>query len=329
MKILVRLPNWLGDMVMSVGFIDQLQRFYPDAEVSVIAKKGIHELLPFFPHIKHSFIFDKKDHPGMKGLWKFGKMIEKVQKFDLFFCLPESFSSAFMGYATGAKKRIGYKKELRNILLTHAYNKEEGLHRVEEYASLLRKFAAKPVSDINVSLQHQFERKDHVVVNINSEASSRRLTNNKAVELLNLVRSSIANKIILIGAPKEREFVESVLQRLNDKKNIESVAGETNLPQLIEVLATAKAMLTTDSGPAHLSNALGTSTIVLFGAGNENNTAPYIKELRKVIRLGELSCEPCTKNVCVLYGVPQCLERLNSQKITEELKEVIDEQRFF
>jgi heptosyltransferase II len=329
MKILVRLPNWLGDMVMSVGFIDQLHQFYPEAEISVIAKKGIHELLPFFPHIKGSFIFDKKDHKGIKGLWKFGKKIGKQDKFDLFFCLPDSFSSAIMGYATGAKKRIGYKKELRTILLTHAYNKENSLHRVEEYVGLLRKFAGKPVGAIHVSLQHQFQRKDHVVVNINSEASSRRLTTGKAIELLNTIRSSIDNKIVLIGAPKEKEFVESVLHQLHDKSNVESVAGKTNLPQLIEVLATAKAMLTTDSGPAHLSNALGTPTIVLFGAGNENNTAPYSKELRKIIRLGELSCEPCTKNVCVRYGVPQCLERLNSIKIAEELKGAVNEQRFF
>lgn len=325
MKILVRLPNWLGDMVMSVGFIDQLHQFYPDAEISVIAKKGIHELLPFFPHIKHSFVFDKREYKGMKGVWKFGKAIQKQKEFDLYFSLPDSFSSAFMGYATSARKRIGYKKELRNIFLTHAFNKEEGLHRVEEYASLLRKFAEKPVSDIKVSLPHHLERKDHVVVNINSEAPSRRLTIRKAIELLNNVRSSITNKIVLIGAPKEIAFVESVLQQLSDKNNIESVAGKTNLHQLAEVLATAKAMLTTDSGPAHLSNALGTPTIVLFGAGNENNTAPFVKELRKVIRLGELGCEPCTKNVCVRYSVPQCLERLNSVKISEELKRVLDE----
>ena len=56
MKILVRLPNWLGDMVMSVGFLNELYKQYPGAEISVVAKKGIHELLPFFPPIKYEFI---------------------------------------------------------------------------------------------------------------------------------------------------------------------------------------------------------------------------------------------------------------------------------
>jgi heptosyltransferase II len=79
-------------------------------------------------------------------------------------------------------------------------------------------------------------------------------------------------------------------------------------------------MVSTDSGPAHLANALGTHTIVLFGAGKESNTAPYNKELRNIIRLGELSCEPCEKNVCVRYGIPQCLERLDTNRIIEAAK---------
>jgi len=79
-------------------------------------------------------------------------------------------------------------------------------------------------------------------------------------------------------------------------------------------------MLTTDSGPAHLANALGTPTIVLFGAGKEENTAPYNKPLRNIVRLGQLSCEPCEKNICVRYKTPQCLERLDSKRIVELIK---------
>lgn len=320
MKILVRLPNWLGDMVMSVGFMNQLPNFFPEAEISVIAKKGIHELLNFFPPTQHQFVFSKDEFNGVKGLVQFGNQIKQTEKFDLFFCLPDSFSAAIMGAATGSGKRIGYKKELRQLLLTNAYAKPQHLHRVEEYIKLLELYTGKQAEPPKVFLQHSFEKKEHVVVNINSEASSRRLTVSKAVELLNLLRSEIDNEIFLIGASKEKEFVDAVLYQLNNSKNIENLAGATTLCQLAEVLASAKLMLTTDSGPAHLANALGTHTIVLFGAGNENHTAPYNKSLRNVIRLGELSCEPCEKNVCVRFGIPQCLERLNNNMIVETVK---------
>jgi heptosyltransferase II len=320
MKILVRLPNWLGDMVMSVGFIHQLSHFFPGAEISVIAKQGIHELLPFFPQLQHKFIFNKKDFDGIAGLMRFGRQVRKAAKFDLFFCLPDSFSAAIMGAAIGAKKRIGYKKELRQVLLTNSYRKPQNLHRVEEYIQLLQLFTRQKQSPVHVYLDHNYHKKDYIVVNINSEASSRRLTIAKAVEIVTRLRNSIEHKIVLIGATKEREFVQSVFNQLTFQDNIENLAGKTSLCELVELLASAQLILSTDSGPAHLANALGTHTVVLFGAGNESNTAPYNKGIRNIIRLGELSCEPCEKNICIRYGTPQCLERLDTTRIIETIK---------
>jgi lipopolysaccharide heptosyltransferase II len=320
MKILVRLPNWLGDMVMSVGFVNQLPHFFPGAEISLIAKKGIHELLSFFPQTRHQFIFSKEEFKGIKGLIQFGKQIRHTEKFDLFFSLPDSLSAAMIGFASGSVKRIGYKKEFRQLVLTDSYSKPKELHRVEEYIRLLELYTGKPAQPIHVALQDSSQKKDQLVVNINSEASSRRLTVAKAAELLNLLRASTDKKIILIGAPKEKEFIDSVIAEVGNPFNIENAAGRTSLRQLAEILAASKLMLTTDSGPAHLANALGTHTIVLFGAGKESNTAPYNKNLRNIIRLGQLSCEPCQKNICLRYATPQCLERLDSHRIIETVK---------
>ena len=320
MNILVRLPNWLGDMVMSVGMMNQLPLLFPGSRVSVIAKRGIHELLGFFPPTEDHFIFSKDSYKGIRGLIRFGREIKNTQSYDLFICLPDSLSAAVMGAATGARERIGYKKELRNVLLTHSYKKPSGGHRVEEYTHLLERFTGKKLSPVSVKLNHHFPKEDYIVVNINSEASSRRLTVAKGVEVLKEVLQTTDRKLVLVGAPKEKPFVDSVLAQTGEKDRIENRAGTTSLSQLVQVLASARCMLTTDSGPAHLANALGTHTVVLFGAGNEKNTAPYNKDLRSIIRLGELSCEPCEKNVCIRYGTPLCLENLDSRKIASQLK---------
>ncbi len=55
MKILVRLPNWLGDTVMAVGFIQALQQIYPNALISVITKKGLQELMNYIPNLQKTF----------------------------------------------------------------------------------------------------------------------------------------------------------------------------------------------------------------------------------------------------------------------------------
>lgn len=324
MKILLRLPNWLGDMVMATGAVQQLPLFFPGAEVSVIVKQGLHDLLDFFPLFQRRWVFDKNEYSGPKGLWRFGKEIRKVERFDLFISFPDSFSSALMGFATGAAQRIGYKNEARNVLLSHAYAKPVGLHRVEEYVRLLELFAAKKAEAVEVSLRHSFGKQDFLALNINSEAQSRRLTTAKAVEIIKAVRKEFNQRIVLIGGPKEKDFVEGVLRKADDRQGIESVAGKTSLNELVQVLASAKLLLTTDSGPAHLANALGTKTVVLFGAGNENNTSPYNKQNGQTIRLGKLSCEPCTKNICVQFETPQCLELLETKIILSAMKEKLN-----
>ena len=324
MNILVRMPNWLGDMVMASGFLQALKQCYPDASVSLIVKKGLEGIVPLFGNYEHSFVFDKQQYKGMRGAWRFGHEIQKVKEFDLFFCLPDSLSAAAMAYASGARRRIGFKKEWRNLFLTHPFKKPKGVHRVETYVALLSLYTGKEL-ETEVSLKAGQPTQDYIVVNINSEASSRRLTLEKAVELINELRRKVYEKIILIGAPKEQPFVQAVYGELAMQEDIENRAGATSLPQLAALLAGARLMLTTDSGPAHLANALGTHTVALFGAGNEKYTSPYNRERRSIIRLNELACEPCEKNVCVLYGVPLCLERLDTDRIIATVQKHLSE----
>lgn len=319
MNILVRLPNWLGDMVMSIGFINALKQVYPDAAISVIAKKGIHALLDFFPETQNRFIFAKEDYAGVAGAWRFGRHIKKQSSFDLFFCLPDSFSSALIGLATGAGQRIGYRSEMRSPLFTQAFTKGT-VHRVAEYINLLEQFVQKKITSESIRLNVPVvEKKNRIIININSEASSRRLPFKKAVSIIHAVRPAFADELVLIGGNQDKPNVDAVMNQLADTSNIINMAGKTSLPELVHLISAAKLVLTTDSGPAHLANALGIPTVTLFGAGNEKKTAPFNQNNSSVIRLGKLSCEPCVKNVCVLYGIPKCLDSLSEKMIVDTM----------
>jgi heptosyltransferase II len=316
MNILIRLPNWLGDMVMSTAFVQAVKDQFPHATVDLIAKKGIDFLLDHFPTHGQRYIFSKEEYKGVMGARKFGQLIKAQKKYDIFFCLPDSFSSAIMAHATGATRKVGFKKELRTVFLSHAYQKQKNLHRVQEYIDLLQQFTKKAILIPDVHLSSGTAEKKHaLIININSEADSRRLPAAKAISIISAVRSKIGHEIILVGSHKEATFVEEVFNALPDKKNITDLAGKTSLPGLVQLLGSVAAVLTTDSGPAHVANALGVHTVVLFGAGNEHNTAPYNSNNRTIIRLGQLSCEPCVSNVCKVYGVPECLLRLDEELI--------------
>jgi heptosyltransferase II len=323
-NILIRLPNWLGDMVMSTAFLQALQHIYPTAQLDIICKKELDFLVKYLPNIHKSYSFSKQTHKGITGAWKFGREIRQLQQYDLVFCLPNSFSSAVMTKAIGAKYSIGYKKELRSIFLSHSYPIPKQLHRVEEYTHLLALYCKQTITIPKVHLKKEDNTKQTaIIININSEASSRRLPFTKAISILNSIRKNIDNPIILIGAPKEATFVTSVYNALENQSNIINKAGATTIDELIALMQTCTLMLTTDSGPAHVANALGVHTVVLFGAGNEQHTAPYNAAERTIIRLGKLPCEPCVNNICKQFKEPECLLQLEEERIVASLKRII------
>ncbi len=321
-KILIRLPNWLGDVVMSTAFVAAVRKLYPDSVIDVVIKKELTGIASLIPGLRTVHSFSKQENKGLPGVYRFGKKLA-VENYDLFFNLPTSLSSLVMGWATGAKNRVGFAKEGGFFLLTGAYKKPLNVHRVDEYISLLENFTGKTICERRVKLEIDKPRQpdnNRVLINFNSEASSRRMPVDKAKTIINLLTNTFTSAIFtFIGSPNEAAFVEQVVDGAENTDRIENLAGKTDLVSLIHLMAASAAILTTDSGPAHMANSVGTPTIVLFGAGNEHNTAPYNKQNLTVIRYGKLSCEPCVKNTCVLYGIPKCMQMIDDLQIIDAL----------
>ena len=320
LKILIRLPNWLGDLVMSTAFVHAVRQAYPEALIDIILKKEFDGIAALIPGINNVHLFSKQEFSGLAGIFQFGKTLRKHQ-YDIYFNLPHSLSSFIMAYASGAKQRVGFKQEGGLFLLTNAIRKPAGMHRVDEYLVLLEHFTGKPVTDRVVMLNAPVSRDaDTVVINFNSEASSRRMPLNKGRSIINALTEFFpASTFTIVGSPKETDFLNELLSGLANSQNVQNLAGKTDLESLVQLLAGSKVVLTTDSGPAHLANALGIPTVVLFGAGDENNTAPYNKSNLRIIRYGRLECEPCVRNTCKLYGIPKCMELLDALEIINAL----------
>lgn len=313
MRILVRLPNWLGDLVMSTAMIRGLRQLHPHAQLQLVVKQELAALVPYLADVNTCHVFSKNEWPGTKGAYRYGKMLAKqVGAIDIFYCVPDSFSSAAMALGTGARQRVGFKNELRGWMLTQSYYKPKGLHRVEEYLWLLERHQGRKVPDAMVGLKRPTQPiAGRLIVNVNSEAESRRLPVPKAIEIVKGLAGIPLKELVFIGSKKEVPHVQAVIEGLGSLPGILNMAGKTDFPGLIELLSTGIAMLTTDSGPMHLANALGVHTIALEGASDERNTAPYNHQKRTLIRYGQLPCEPCVKNVCK-YGVPKCLMGMHS-----------------
>jgi heptosyltransferase II len=87
-------------------------------------------------------------------------------------------------------------------------------------------------------------------------------------------------------------------------------------------LRNADLVISNDSGPMHLANAVGTPVITFFGAGNPAETAPFNREKAVVINK-HLQCSPCVKNICKFKTV-RCLEQISIDEIYQNVVSILN-----
>jgi heptosyltransferase I len=83
-------------------------------------------------------------------------------------------------------------------------------------------------------------------------------------------------RVILCGGPSavERDMAAAIV-KLARAPLVNQVARDT-LPQLLALLARATALLTPDSGPAHMATMVGTPVLGLYAATNPERSGPYL-----------------------------------------------------
>jgi ADP-heptose:LPS heptosyltransferase len=125
--------------------------------------------------------------------------------------------------------------------------------------------------------------------------------------------------VVVTGGPGERGLADAVAGAAGTAAL--SLAGETSLAELAEVIAAADAIVVGNTGPAHLAAAVGTPVVSLF--------APTVPPERwhpwrvPHVLLGDLdiACAGCRARVCPVPGHP-CLTRISERAVVEAVAQL-------
>jgi heptosyltransferase II len=316
-RVLVRLPNWLGDALMARPLLLGLRASLPEAEIVAVGPPPLLDLLAGDGAWNESHAWPLA--PGALEAMRRPRP-------DAALVLPPSFSSAWFAFRTGAVRRVGFAHEGRSPLLTRALRRPPrgDRHLSQEYLSL--------GSELGVAAGATLPRLP--VTGAGREEALRILGDGPRTPYAVLAPGAAYGpakrwpaerftqtgrrmaakgwRLFACGGGNERAACDEVA----DGCGAVSLAGRTSLPAMAALCAGAHAVVSNDSGMGHLAGAVGATTVVVFGSTSAAWTAPL--GARVAVAQRPPVCAPCFARTCRIGY--RCLEAVTVGEVIAALE---------
>jgi heptosyltransferase-2 len=324
-NIIVKMPNWLGDLVMATPILEDIKQRFPGARLTAMCLSHLAPMLERDPHVADIYAYERPS--GWIHRCQHREIIQNIRRgeYDLGVLLSNSFSSAWWLWRGGVKRRIGYRGNLRSLLLTEAIPKpkERGKqHLVVTYKELLTPLGVgisttKP--RLYISEQELQQAKDtlmkivpldfdqSIIIGINPGAaygSAKCWYPERFAAVSQKLLSNPRVCIVYFGDSSQLSLIEGICAQISSDRVI-NLAGKTSLRELAAYIKQCGVFLSNDSGPMHVAAALEVPLVALFGSTNEVATGPY--QWGEVIHK-HVECSPCYKRVCPIDF--RCMDRI-------------------
>lgn len=296
-RILVRLPNWLGDALMARPLTLAVRRAHPAARITACGPAGLLALLAGDGAWDDAFPW-----PAPEGA--LGALMRDPA--DAAILCPPSFSSAWFAWRARCRRRIGFRGDARDLLLTDAVSRGDrgDEHLGREYLSLGARLGAgewawQPlaVSDeaLAAARRHAGSGAFAVLAPGAIYGPAKRWPAERFAETARRLAARGLG-VLVCGTAADRETCDAVVAAAGGAAR--SLAGATTLAEQAALCALAEVVVCNDSGLAHLAAAVGARTVVVFGSTSSAWTAP-IGERVRVLQHPPV-CSPCFRRTCAI-----------------------------
>lgn len=334
--IVVRMPNWLGDLVMATPILTDLRHHWPETKITAMCQGSLSTVIQEDPHINNLMNF--KQPRGLLNRQPHQEIINPLRKggFDLGILITNSFSSAYWFWRGNVKNRLGYGTHGRSLLLNHPIALPLEIrqqHLVISYKMLLEPLGI-PISDTSPRLyltsQEQKNAREKLanngiqsgdlLIGINPGAaygSAKCWLPERFKQLSQRLLDYPDLKIVYFGDKASAPLVQEICAGLPFGRVID-FAGKTTLRELMACIQACHLFLTNDSGPMHVASAFDIPLIALFGSTSDLATPPY--KGGKVIHK-HVPCSPCYRRECPIDF--RCMTRITVQEVYDEIKNLL------
>lgn len=291
-RLWIRLPNWLGDVVMATPLLRALREGRPDMEVTLIGQPHFAPLLERWGLCERYLRL-----PARRGLSHWRYFHECRLEFpDTYLLFTNSFRGDLEAWLTRTPQRFGVEREgRRRWLLTHAWQPpthldEMGMAQTLFWEEYLRYFGLRTAVD-RTPLENPVDplmRELRIGLICGTENSpEKRWPVDRFQELLQrLWKWQPLARVTLFGTARDQAVCASVAKGF-DPLALRNLAGRTTLPQFLDELRACHLVIGNDTGGIHLANAVGVPVLVLYGPTNPVRTGPFFAVPSRLLQAPE------------------------------------------
>lgn len=151
MNIGIFLPNWVGDVVMATPMLRAVRQHFAGARLVGVMRPYVGEVLAGTPWLDDAILCDRRD-PARRG-WPLVRRLQR-ERFGAALLLPNSWRTALLARAAGARERIGYARGGRGWLLTRKLHPlKNGRHSLSLWKRVGVRERRLPVSAVDYFLE--------------------------------------------------------------------------------------------------------------------------------------------------------------------------------
>lgn len=327
--IIVRCPNWVGDIVMATPTLDCLRKSFPHAKIIGLLRKktqGIVKDGPWFDEL-----IDCQDK-SWAGIWQTAKQIRRHAA-DFAIVLPNSIRSAITVWLGGAKEIYGYRRSFRGVLLSggpkpiRSNNGILPLPMTEYYLEICRWMGLKTPQNVKPrlfigeeirkrgeSLIHTYGiHENDMVIGLNPGASfgsSKCWPTEHFARLAELCEKKLGARMMLFAGPGEEDIAKAIIQR-SHANIIDTGEDKIDLELLKPLIRRCNLLITNDTGPRHYAVAFDVPVVVIMGPTDPRYTNSNLNHT--IVIRKELPCTPCHRKVCPKQH--ECMTGITAEEV--------------
>jgi len=334
-RILIVRTDRIGDVVLSTPVIKALRDHYPSSYIAIMVTPQTSELLQGNPYLDEVIILDKKDkHRGIRGMLKLIRQI-RMRRFELAVILHSTNRVNLITYLAGIPTRIGYARKM-GFLLTRKfpYVKMQGIkHELEYNLDVLKLIGIESKErELFVPLHREAEERiknllrekkiseqDKLIL-LHPAASciSKVWPKERFAELANRFIEELGVQIAVISDKKDKPIADWIVSCI--RHPVVNFAGMLSLSETASLLKRASLFISNDSGPVHISSAVGTPVLSIFGRKQPGlgpvRWGPVGKKDRFIQK--DVGCIQCLAHNCVKKFA--CLKAITVDDVFEVAK---------